>query len=210
MDRKHRFEALWVRLMDGSAAGIWAALDRGYSDPGRAYHNWRHIDSMLAGLDGVRSEAELADARFDEVELAIFFHDAVYDPSAKDNEAKSAALLSELAAHHGEKTPGALERVTTMILATASHAPSADVSTRLLLDLDLSVLGSAEADYSRYALNVRAEYAAVPEAAWRSGRAAVLRRFLDREAIYQTTCFRRTLEAKARRNLASEIAALEG
>lgn len=206
MNRKDRFEALWARMAGGAAAPVWAVLDRAYADRSRGYHNWDHIGAMLAELDAVRGEAEFVDVHFGEAELAIFFHDAVYEPLAKDNEARSAELFRGVA---GGMAEDAVRRIEASILATATHAPVADLSTRLVLDLDLCVLGAGAEDYARYARSVRAEYAAVPDAAWRAGRPAVLRRFLAREAIYQTVYFHSRLEARARENMAAEIAALE-
>lgn len=208
MADKARFEAIWQRLTGGSSDSAWAAL-AGYADPQRAYHNTDHLDAMLAGLDLVRGEAEFVAAHFGEVELAIWFHDAIYDPLAKDNEAQSASLFRDCMAPAASMPARGVDHIEAMILATATHAPDADLSTRLLLDLDLRVLGSASDAYQQYARAVRAEYSAVPDDAWRAGRPAVLRRFLERDAIYQTRYFNSRLEELARKNLAEEIAALE-
>ena len=96
-----------------------------------------------------------------------------------------------------------------MILATTTHGPSADASTRLLLDLDLQVLGGSSQAYDSYTRAVREEYAFVPEELWRPGRAAVMKRFLERPAIFQTAHFHTLRETAARENIAREIARLE-
>ncbi len=208
MADKARFEAIWQRLAGSRSDSAWAAL-AGYADPQRAYHNMDHIASMLAGLDLVRGEAEFVGAHFGEVEIAIWFHDAIYDPLAKDNEAQSVALFRDCMAPQANMPARGIDHIEAMILATATHAPDPDLSTRLLLDLDLRVLGSAPDAYAQYARAVRSEYSAVSDDAWRAGRPAVLRRFLERDAIYQTRYFNSRLEAQARKNLAEEIAALE-
>jgi predicted metal-dependent HD superfamily phosphohydrolase len=95
-----------------------------------------------------------------------------------------------------------------MIRATAAHETSADPATRLMLDLDLAVLGAAPPVYAAYAAAIRREYAAVPEAIWRLGRAGVLDRFLARPRLYQTRLFQERLEGAARINLAAEADAL--
>lgn len=200
IDRQN-FDALWARMVGGDSSQAWEALDRGYSQPGRGYHNWVHIAAMLKGLQAVRAEAEFAEAHFDEIALAIYFHDVVYDPRAKDNEEKSAALLL-LQAPKGNP---ALSRIEAMIVATQTHTARDDLSTRLLLDLDLATLGSTPDLYNRYAAAIRFEYAFVPEDQWRVGRAAVLERFLERPVIYQTSYFHTRLEAAARGNLRREI-----
>jgi len=207
-DIRSRFEALWGKTIDANgAAPAWRALDAGYSEPQRAYHNWSHIRAMLDGLDAARGMPEFDGVDFDEVELAIFFHDAIYDPRAKDNEEKSAALFRDMCAD-GSPDQAGDQRVAKMILATATHAPNADLATRLLLDLDLRVLGGASEQYSAYARAVRAEYSFVPYQAWRDGRAAVLRRFLERDRIFQTAHFSHLYEARARKNIAAEVGAL--
>lgn len=211
MDLKERFAKLWSRAVgavDGSKA--WQTLDSAYGDPARAYHNWSHVKAMLGGLDDVRHVAEFGAVSWDEVEQAIFFHDAIYEAAREDNEARSAEFFKTSAGERPAMGQDAVERVAAMILATAQHLPTADISTRLLLDLDLAVLGGSPEHYALYARAVRAEYAAVPDDAWRIGRAAVMRRFLDRERIYQTSHFRARLETPARANIAAEIGRLEG
>ena len=204
-----RFHSLWVRAVgSGDADTVWQALDACYGEPARAYHNWTHIEAMLAGLDSVRGEAEFQAVRYDEIELAIYFHDAIYDPHAKDNEARSAEMFRQAVARGSIIGPEAIERIAEMILATMTHGPSADSSTKLLLDLDLQILGSPPQSYDAYAHAVRAEYGFVPEELWRSGRAAVMKRFLERPAIFQTAHFNRLYEGAARENIAREVAGL--
>lgn len=203
-----RFKALWSQLCEAPAPHVRAELDRAYLEPHRAYHNWQHIEAMLSAMDGCRKLSEFATVSFDEVEAAIFFHDAIYDARAKDNEEQSAALFRRHAVAGG-MAPEPIDRVADMILATAAHGPTDDISTRLLLDLDLAILGSPPQHYDAYVAKVRREYDFVPEDQWRPGRAAVLRRFLERPTIYQTDYFREQLEVPAGRNVSAEIESLE-
>jgi predicted metal-dependent HD superfamily phosphohydrolase len=200
-----RFSALWSRCGGRDIDAAWDVPDRGYRQPGRAYHNWDHIAAMLAGLDRVRGEAEFEGVDFDAIELAIFFHDVVYDARAKDNEAQSAALFRRAAAGIASAM---IDHVAEMILATATHATSDDPSTRLLLDLDLAVLASDLDAYDRYVAAVRQEYAFVSDEQWRVGRAVVLERFLERMILFQTRPFGQKLENAARANLQRELAGL--
>ena len=57
-------------------------LEDGYGSPGRHYHTFGHVWSCLLELDRVRSLCGSPLA----LELAVWFHDAVYDPQAGDNE----------------------------------------------------------------------------------------------------------------------------
>jgi predicted metal-dependent HD superfamily phosphohydrolase len=200
-----RFHALWRRAVGTHGAdAAWPALDAGYSTPSRAYHNWSHIAAMLAGLDEARHETVFAAVDFDAVELAIFFHDAIYDARAKDNEARSANLFHDACGDEpADQT--LVRRVTDLILATAKHGASSDIGTRLLLDLDLRVLGGTPEQYGTYADAVRTEYSFVPDGAWRDGRSAVLRTFLERERIFQTDTFASRYERQARSNIEREL-----
>lgn len=205
------FDALWSHAVaTGDPAPVWDRLDAGYGDPGRAYHGWAHVAAMLAGLDAAGADPDFAGVAFDEVALAVFFHDAVYDPRAHDNEASSAALFAEAAGEAPRLGTKGVEHVRALILATAAHAPSPDPATRLLIDLDLAILGAASEAYAAYARATRREYAHVSDALWRLGRGAVLRGFLQRERIFQSRFHADRFEAPARVNIAGELAALEG
>lgn len=198
-----RVQASWRRAIGHEGAeAAWAALAAGYGDPARAYHDWTHIARMLDGLDAARA-AGTSDLRFDEIELAILFHDAVYDPRRSDNEAASATLFTRLAGAAPLVGAAAVDRIAASIHATRAHAPSDDPGTRLLLDLDLLVLGDAPDRYRAYAGAVRREYAHVPDALWAAGRDAVLAGFLARARIFQTDTFA-VREAAARANLMAE------
>lgn len=197
----------WARL--GRRLGVeparWepegAAILAGWREPHRRYHDASHLARCLRGLQAVRAVA----ADPDHVELAIWLHDAVYDPTAADNEARSAAWAERVLAAVDLPDDG---RVTRMILATRHAAEPAPGDDALLVDIDLSVLGASRRVYARYARAVRAEYSFVPEEAWRVGRGRVLAGFLALPRIFRTPSFT-GLEAAARENLAWEAAGLE-
>ena len=179
-----------------------------YAAADRHYHGLSHIKALL-GL-AAEHRAMLADP--EAVEAAIWFHDAIYDSRAADNEARSAALARERLS--GRTDPARVKRIAAMIEATATHAlPDLPEQYRadaaLFLDMDLSILGAPPEAFDAYEAAVRQEYAWVPEPAWRQGRAAVLRRFLQREAIFHTETFRLRFEAPARGNIARSLKTLE-
>jgi predicted metal-dependent HD superfamily phosphohydrolase len=180
--------------VDGSA--IFRELERGYGENDLAYHNLVHIEDCCRQLDGCRDLAEDVVA----VELAIFFHDLIYDPRRSDNE----ELSSECAKGFLAGT-GFADQVAGLILATKHTTQASDHDARLICDIDLSILGRSEDVYARYAGAIREEYAWVPEADYRAGRRAVLENFLGRESIFSHDVFVEKYEAAARRNLADEI-----
>lgn len=192
-------------LIDAPLRDELAAL---YAAPDRHYHGLSHIEAMLELARIHRTE--LADP--EAVEAAIWFHDAVYDSRAKDNEAASAALAVERLG--GRIEPTRLARIAAMIEATAHHhlpdldTEQARADAALFLDMDLAILGAAPDVFDAYEEAVRREYDWVPEPLWRSGRAGVLAGFLERQHFFHTDLFRERLEAQARANVARSIARL--
>jgi predicted metal-dependent HD superfamily phosphohydrolase len=189
----------------GRARATAAELLAAYAEPARAYHNRHHLSEVLGAIDLLAAQAgDLAAVR-----LAAWFHDAVYDPRAADNEERSAAWAAQALTDLGVPAPR-VEAVRRLVLLTKSHrADGADADGGVLLDADLAILGAEEGRYRDYAAAIRREYDWVPEGAYRAGRARVLRGFLARGQIYHTAVMRARLEERARGNLASELRALE-
>lgn len=177
-----------------------------YAAPDRSYHNLEHLAEMFEIVERLAPVTDDPDA----VRLAVWFHDAVYDTRVTDNEEGSAELAAEMLSPLGLSRP-VVDRVARLVRATAhlsSPAPPPDRDTATLLDADLAILAAAPDRYARYARDVRLEYHWVPEADYRTGRAAVLRAFLDRPRIYHHAWTFEAGEARARQNLAGELASL--
>jgi predicted metal-dependent HD superfamily phosphohydrolase len=180
-------------------------LVRAYAEPHRHYHTLDHI----AGLLRLQEEhGGVADE--DAVKLAILFHDAVYDPTRQDNEMASANLATKRLSALG-LSAFLVAKVERYILATqhgTSVAAGEDADLDMLLGLDLSVLASAPDGYRAYARAIRREYAAVPDALYRTGRRRVLHAFLARPNIYRVERMQALWEASARSNMSDEVATL--
>lgn len=175
-----------------------------YSERHRAYHDMSHITHCLDELEEARHLAE----RPDEVEMALWFHDAVYHPRAKDNETRSAELSQRVATK--ARLPEAFgKRVYDLVLATEHHGLPDGTDARLLVDIDLSILGRPRDQFDDYETNIRKEYHFVPPHQYRSARTAILRSFSDRPAIYSTDFFRQKYESRARANLEWSLGNLE-
>jgi len=170
-----------------------------YGKPERHYHGLAHVEACLRWLDRVGAAAE----RPAEVELALWFHDAVYRPLARNNERRSATLARERLAEAGVPAD-AVARIGRHIEATRTHV-AADSDGALVVDIDLAILGAPPADYDRFEADVRREYASVPAPLYRAGRRRVLQRFLARSAIYRTPLLHDALEASARTNLERRV-----
>ncbi len=175
---------------------LGAEIIAAYGHPSRAYHDAGHLRACLALLDAHAAEARSAD----EIELAIWFHDAIYRTRRSDNEEQSAewARTAILEAGLG---PELADRVAALVLATQHAATPADPDARLLVDIDLAILGSPPEEFDRYDEAVRREYRWVPAFLYRRKRLEVLESFLARDSIFLTEAFRARYESPARRNL---------
>jgi predicted metal-dependent HD superfamily phosphohydrolase len=205
------FQPAWVQLLESyrvaaaDAMPVFNVLLAAYSSPDRHYHTLEHLDEMfrVAGrLAGITDDLRA-------VHLAIWFHDAVYDTRAKDNEHRSANLAVTLLGPIGVPR-SELERVVNLVHATAHFAGDApfDRETNILLDADLAILGASSDRYARYAADIRREYAWVPEGEYRAARAVVLQLFLSRPRLFRTDLMHEECDAQARANLQSELSAL--
>lgn len=192
----------WNQLCENagldSHAG-WTAIASAYGDSGRAYHNLRHIADCLCLLD------EYAGLAADPVaiELAIWFHDIVYDPRAADNEERSADRAVEFLSN----TPHA-STVADLIMATKHGKDGLSADSALICDIDLSILGRPPAEYAAYAAAIRLEYAWVPPPQYAEGRSRVLGCFLKRPALFNHRVFQQRFEAAAKVNLTWELGEL--
>jgi predicted metal-dependent HD superfamily phosphohydrolase len=195
MTLETRWTNLWERLGGrGDSISAFNDLTARYSEPHRAYHTLAHIEHCLAEFDAVRPLAADPDA----IELAVWYHDAVYDPKAADNEQRSAALAFDAIEH--ASLPASLARsVAELIVATKHRELPTDGDAQLLVDIDLSILGQSEERFDEYERQIRKEYERVPEEQFVAGRAKILQSFLDRPTIYATQFFREKYEAQARR-----------
>jgi predicted metal-dependent HD superfamily phosphohydrolase len=189
----------------GDGRALMGRLVAAYHEPHRKYHTAQHLTECLGLLSRHLSLAvEPA-----EVEVALWFHDAIYDVRAGDNEERSA----EWAAHELQQAGVAAERIRRVkdhVLATRHSVLPQGPDQMLLVDIDLSILGATRARFVEYERQVREEYGWVPELVFRRKRREVLAEFLSRSPIYNTRVLRETLEGQARSNLAYSLQQLQG
>ena len=174
-----------------------------WSEPQRHYHDLRHLRECLGRWVAWQHLAEHPG----EVALALWYHDVVYQPRLGDNELQSAAWAVR-AMNDAHLDSRAAERVHALIMATCHDAPATTPDERLLIDIDLAVLGASPQRFAAYDEDVRQEYGWVPSALYRQKRGEVLARFLQRPRIYETDVAFDELEAQARRNLSTALSQL--
>ncbi|MCA1991090.1 MAG: hypothetical protein LDL41_03450 [Coleofasciculus sp. S288] len=183
---------------------VFLDLVTAYSSAARFYHTLEHIQHILE----IINELRLLATNFPALQLAAWFHDAIYDSRANDNEEKSADY-TVVALNQLEIPIVIIDRVKLLILTTKTHqALTTDLDSQILLDADLAILGADELDYHAYARAIRQEYSWVPDKLYQLRRKQLLHNFLNREKIYFTNHLFNKLEARARRNLQEEIAVL--
>lgn len=187
------------------ASPIAGALVARYQEPHRHYHDVAHIREVLANVARVADQFR----RLRPVIYAALYHDAIYDPKRKDNEALSAELAkSELASL---VDAAELDVIGELILATAHHGSTLDEEhpdVGLFLDCDSAILGADEARYREYAAGVRREYAHVSKLLYRLGRGKFLKGMLKRSTLFHTPWFEARYGERARLNLRAELKSL--
>ena len=201
MDPYERWIETWSQVGAAPPDGLIQQLVAAYGESHRAYHTVRHLAECFGHLDPcpVRPSDPAA------LELALWFHDAIYDTKAANNEERSAAWARTALASLSQAS---LDRIEKLILVTKHEAAPSSPDEELLLDVDLSILGSADERFDEYESQIRQEYSWVPEEAYRMARAQILAQFQSRPALYQTPYFRDTLETQARRNLRRSLDSL--
>ena len=197
---KQRFTSLWNRCQSGDGAGarggdVYKEVRDSYSASGRHYHTPRHIEHCLFQFDLVAGELKNADA----VEMAIWFHDLVFDVDVDDNELQSARRFVDLASDSMEaefKT-----RVYDLIMATAPPRLPNTSDQKFMLDIDLSSFGLPWDDFVRDSIAVRDESPQLSDVEFYPGQRAFLESLVSREHFYFTDFFRSRIEETARSNI---------
>mgnify|MGYP000190877884 CR=1 FL=1 len=199
----------WLLLMKNLGLDenqdTYDALVKAYSESHRYYHDQSHINTVLAYFDRF---CELAENKY-EIEIALWFHDAIYKPFSSSNEADSADWACKFLSQNYAQ----IETQTTvhdLIMATFHSQVASGNDEMLIIDIDLAILGSTEDRYSRFRAEVRQEYKKVPDCIYKRKRRAVLKGFLDRDRIYSHDLFHNEFEERARVNLGKEFNQLSG
>lgn len=191
------WQALWNRFaIQGDAEAWHVKLTAAYQEPQRAYHTLQHLNECLLAFDEAKAEACGLMLKPDLIEMALWFHDAMYDPQASDNEALSAQMAVEAL---GDSE--ASYEINRLIMLTKSHHPGEGPDDAWIIDIDLTIFAQSPERVQEYEQQIRQEYAWVPKAVYREKRPEILTSFLNRPHIYLTPWAQDRYEAKARENL---------
>jgi len=196
MTTRHRWNHLWSQLGSSPPHRLFDEVVARYREKHRHYHTLQHLDECLRHLDDVAPLAIHAP----EIELALWFHDAVYDSHKQDNEELSAAWARSNAAAAALPSESC-DRIYDLIQVTGSHSLPKTTDEALLIDIDLSILGASPDRFEEYEQGIRNEYSWVPRLIFAAKRRSILERFLQRETIFHTQYFIERYERQARMNL---------
>ena len=186
------WQRLWQRIGAQCDPQKWFdEIARRYAEPHRHYHNGEHIAECLREFSSI-NHSESAN----EIELALWLHDVIYDPTKSDNEEQSARFAADL-----NLPSNFTSTVQSLILATRHNSVPTDTAAQIVVDIDLAILGQPPERFWRYETQIRQEYAFVPDPIFRSKRAEILESFLKRDRIYQTAILHDRHEIQARDNL---------
>ena len=204
---KERFSTLWQQCPKGKKVidplPVYEQLIRLYSEPQRHYHTLNHLKHCLGQFDRASDHMDDPTA----VEIALWFHDAIYDPHASDNELKSAELFLQL-------TEDALEadfsrKVYALIMITMHQQPPQTLDEKFIVDIDLSSFALPWEEFKQDSQAVREEYAHVKDEDFFPNQLTFLRSLLDRPRFYVTDFFYACCETSARENLQRHLSDLE-
>lgn len=183
--------------------GVFDDLRTRYGEKHRAYHTMDHVAACLGHFDTIRHSLDAPRS----VELALWFHDAIYNPRSATNEADSARLAVRQLGTLGEDA-FVVDSARRLIEITRHPSEPQTSDEGYLLDIDLAILGANAIDYDLYEKNIRKEYKWVPRFIYRRERSKVLRMFLDQERIYRTGHFHVLFEKQAKNNIERALMSL--
>lgn len=192
-----RFAALWARCTRGSpalAVAMYAKLAEFYGEPHRRYHTLNHIWRCLDEFDRAVDWMDEPDA----VEMALWFHDAIYVPGAKDNEWRSAELFRRWSGQRADRA--FRQRVCDFIMATTHREPPNQPDARFVVDIDLSSFGLPWDEFERDGRDLRAECPDMTDDEYYPGQLRFLLALQSRQTFFFTDYFRQRYEQIARAN----------
>jgi predicted metal-dependent HD superfamily phosphohydrolase len=174
-------------------------IHKKYSEKHRAYHNIEHISDCLSKLDSITAKVLFRK----EIELSIWFHDVIYNPYGKENELKSAKKAIDFLEKQSNNEE-LKSRIYDLIMVTLHNRKPTNEAEKIIMDIDISILGSDYNEYKTYSKKIRKEYKMVPSILYKKKRKEILSSFIKKDKLYYSNYFC-DLEMNARNNLRREI-----
>jgi predicted metal-dependent HD superfamily phosphohydrolase len=197
---KTKWLELMIRMGIDNNIHTYNELVSNYNQKHRHYHNVKHIEAVLEHL----THAKHLVKDYNALEIALWFHDAIYKIFSSTNELDSANWASKFLENNGVSKEFS-NMVHSLIMATLHNAISINSDEKLMVDIDLSILGSSAKTYLLFESWIRKEYRLIPGFIYRKKRKEILTKFLERERIYSHEYFYEKLESAARINMVNAI-----
>ena len=196
------FKELWKRIDAASDYNqCFVFLKQKYSEKHRFYHNLGHINKCLRELNEYVLNNSIL---LNEIEFAVWYHDILYDPKKQDNEEESVKIAQDVCRESNlSATFG--KTVEKLILSTKHLKEPEELYEKIIVDVDLAILGSDTIQYDEYESNIRNEYSFVNNLDFAIGRKNILKRFIEKKHIFNTEYFQNKYEIIARNNLERTI-----
>lgn len=182
---------------------VYDAITSQYQNKRRAYHNLDHIAHCLKEFSWLKYLCKTPYA----VELAIWYHDIIYDPRAKDNEENSGrrALIDLTVMGVDEVLAHDVKRLIILTKHDRTHSPT-DIDGQVIVDVDLSILGQSPEVFDQYESAIREEYSWVPDEVFWPKREDFIMDMLTCDRIFYTDRCAERFGYSARKNLVRSIA----
>lgn len=193
-----RFTALWNRAVAGApmlARTIFTRLTQLYGEPHRHYHTLGHIRRCLEEFDQVIALLDDPGA----VEMALWFHDAIYAPGAQDNEWRSAELFRQWSEGYTDSV--FCRRVYDLIMITTHRQWPPQRDEQYIVDIDLASFGLSWDEFERDGQLIRAECGEMADAEYYPGHLRFLLSLQNRPTFFFTNYFQQRYEYVARANI---------
>ncbi len=159
MELTKRWQSLMSAFGFSAHSETYETLTSCYQEPHRHYHTLTHLRSCFSYLDAYAESGlcQLDKLALSEIELALWFHDAIYQPKSTTNEVDSAAeLASFLSATACQQAQ--VSRLLDLVLVTQHPSIANNIQQAILLDIDLSILGADDSRYDHFEQAIRLEY----------------------------------------------------
>ena len=167
-----------------------------YSEKHRHYHTLQHVNACMKHLDEIAGHI----VDFKAVEIALWFHDIIYNPKRNDNEKRSAEYAEAFLAFVN-LPPEKISKIAKLVVLTKHPSHPSSNDEKYLIDIDLAILGANEQRYDQYESSIRKEYGFVPSLLYKKGRRKLLLSFVKSDRIYLTADFYDKYENQARLNI---------
>lgn len=125
-------------------------LKNKWNEKHRHFHNEEHLSSII---EQIREKFEPNYQYYDELILAAFFHDVIYDPQSHRNEVDSVDVLFEFLGQNDFTTT-----IADIIFDTGNRPPHRSELSKIFWQFDNNILNSHFSELLRYENKIFKEY----------------------------------------------------